>query len=224
MIKGVTLDFGDTLANGALDKVTFRKRLLNYLKSLGYSRDQNQIRKVRSQMLQKLERARSFNREIRLENLYPFLLLKLGLHPEREVLNHIHKLYVNSFNSEFIPGVEEVFEYLKGKYKLAVISNSISNVPRFFLERAGFEKYLEAIVISRDLGIRKPDPEIFNYTLAKLGIESEEAIHVGDSLEQDVKGARDVGMKTVWIKKDNEEMITKPDFIIHSIGELISIL
>ena len=224
MIKGVTLDFGDTLAKGAFDKVTFRKRLLNYLKSLGYSGDQDQIRKVRSQMLQKLERVRSFNREIRLENLYPFFLLKLGLHPEREVLNHIHKLYINSFNSEFIPGVEEVFEYLTEKYKLAVISNSISNVPRFFLERAGLEKYFEAIVISRDLGIRKPDPEIFNYTLVKLGIESEEAIHVGDSLEQDVKGAKDVGMKTVWIKKDNEEMITKPNYIIHSIGELISIL
>lgn len=224
MIRGVTFDFGGTLVQGAFDKGAFRSSLLDYIRSLGFSRGEDQVSKARSGMLERLRKARSLNREIRLEDLYQDMLFKLGLSPEREVIDYIHQLYIRSFKMELVPGVEEVFEVLNERYKLAVVSNAMSDAPMYAIKKFGLGRYLDAVVISRDLGIRKPNPEIFKFTLKELGIESNEAIHVGDSLEHDVQGARDAGMKTAWIKRDNEEVDTKPDYTIHSVRDLTSFL
>jgi len=100
----------------------------------------------------------------------------------------------------------------------------MSNVARRAIKRFNLEKYFEAIVISRDIGIRKPDPEIFNFTLNTLCIESYETIHVGDSLGDDVQGGKNTGVKTVWIKKMNEDTSDLPDYTIKSIKELTLLL
>jgi len=224
MIRGVTFDFGGTLALGDIDKEDFGNRLFEYVYSLGFSGGKAQLSKARNGMLERLMKARSHNREIRLEDLYQGMLFNLGLHPEIEIIDYIHQLYIRSFKVELIPGVKEVFDALNERYGLAVISNAISDVPRYAIKKFGLERYLDAIVISRDLGIRKPDSEIFKFTLRKLGIESHEAIHVGDSLESDVQGAKNAGMKTIWLKRSNEEMNVLPDYTIHSIRELTSLL
>ncbi len=224
LIRGVTLDFGGTLALGELNREDFRNELFEYVRSLGFSGRKHELDKAGKGMLERLMKARSRNREIRLEDLYQGMLFKLGLHPKREYLDYIHRLYINSFKVELIPRVEEVLKTLSGKYKLAVISNAMSDVPRYTIKRFGLEKYLDTVVISRDLGIRKPDPEIFKFTLVNLGVESLEAIHVGDSLESDVQGAKNAGMKAVWLKKSIKEMNTLPDYTIHSIKELTSLL
>ena len=224
MIKGITFDFGGTLSLGDLDKEAFKNALLEYLRSLGFSGNEARLSKARNGMLERLMKARNHNREIRLEDLYQGMLFKLGLHPEREVIDHIHQLYIRSFKVELVPGAEEVLEALNEKYSLAVISNAISNVPRYAIERFGLDRYLSTIVISRDLGIRKPDPGIFKFTLINLGIESNEAIHVGDSLEQDIQGAKDAGMKAVWIRRNGREIDIRPDYTINSIKELTSLL
>jgi len=224
MIRGVTFDFGGTLAQGAFDRDAFRNKFLDYLRSLGFSDREAQLNKARDRMLERLGRARSHDREIRLEDLYQDMLFELGLHPEREVIGHINQLYRDSFQTKMIEGVEEVLKVLSERYKLAVISNAMSDVPRCALKKSGLERYFVAVVISRDLGIRKPDPEIFNFALNRLDVENDEAIHVGDSLEHDVKGARNAGMKTVWLKNDNGVLDIEPDYTIHSIEELTSFL
>jgi HAD superfamily hydrolase (TIGR01509 family) len=224
LLKCVTLDFGGTLAHGELKKRLFNNRLFEYVKNLGYKGNKVQFNKARNRMLKKLEEARKINREIRLENLYPQLILELMLHPEKDVINNIHEIYIQSFTSLLPPNVPEILEYLKKKYKLAVISNSMSDVPRRFMNKTGIDKYFEVIVTSRDIGIRKPDPEIFNYVLESLEIESYEGIHIGDSLDYDVQGANNTGMKSMWIRNDYEELAIEPDFIINSIDELPSIL
>jgi len=205
-IKGVTFDFGETLALGDLDKEDFQNKLFLYLRNLGFSGRKSLLSKARNRMLGILMNVRRHNREMRLEDLYQGMLFELGLHPERETIDYIHQLYIQSFKVELIAGVEKILEFLRDKYNLAVISNAMSDVPRQAIKRFGLEKYLDSIVISRDLGIRKPDPEIFKFTLKNLGIESNEAIHIGDSLKYDVQGAKNAGMKTIWLKRNNEEM------------------
>ena len=223
-IKGVTFDFGGTLAGGDLDKQGLRSKLLEYFQSLGFSGGEARLSKARSGMLAGLMRARRQNREIRLEALYQGMLFKIGIHPEREIIDHIHQLYIRSFNVELVPGVKEVLEPLSEKYRLGVVSNAMSEVPRQALERSDLRKHFISITISRDIGIRKPDPEIFRYALSNMGIESHEAVHVGDSLEEDIKGAENAGMKTIWIADGDEEIAIQPDFTIHSLRELTSLL
>ena len=220
MIRGITFDFGGTIVTGGLQKDAFQQALLDYLNSLGYVGGEMELKTVMRRMLISLTRVRHQNREMRLEDLYTGVLCSFGIDPEREVLDHIHHLYTRFFKTEVISGVEQIFQILKVHFSLAIISNAMSDVPRYTLKKAGLDAYFKSIVLSRDLGVRKPDSEIFNFTLFNLGITNHDAIHVGDSMEQDVQGAQNAGMKAIWIMGEKANRHVKPDYIIKSIEEL----
>jgi HAD superfamily hydrolase (TIGR01549 family) len=219
-VKAITFDFGGTLASGEFDKENYKRALLDYVFRLGYSGGRAKLGKVRVAMLERLRKAQEKNRELRFEELYRGLLFDLGLHPTQERLDYIEQLYYRFFKIDLVPGIREMLTDLSGKYNLAIISNIISNASRLFLHKFDLEQYFGYIVLSRDLGIRKPDPEIFNFTLENLGVQSSEAVHVGDSLKYDVQGAKNAGMKTVWIKGEEEAIDIRPDFIISKVTEL----
>lgn len=222
-IKAITLDFGGTLANGELNKENYKRALLDYIFRLGYSGGRAKLGKARAAMLERLRKAHEKNRELRFEELYQGLLFDLGLHPNQERLDYIEQLYYRFFRIDLVPGLREMLVDLSGKYHLAIISNVTSNASRLVLKKFDLEQYFDQVVLSRDLGIRKPDPEIFNFTLENLGVKSSEAVHVGDCLEHDVQGAKNAGMKTVWIKRDNGTANVHPDFIISKVTELPSL-
>ncbi len=224
LIRAVIFDFGETLATGKLDAKSYRQQLLVYIHSLGYALGAKTLAKTLDGMLAVLMKARKQNRELTFEELYSRVLVKLGINPTAEALSHIHGLYAENFPVEPVPRVTKVLQTLHGRYKLAVISNAMSQLPRLALEKADLTKFFHLIVISRDLGIRKPDPKIFEYVLEKLGVKPEETIHVGDSMEQDVVGAKAAGIKTVWIKNREEPVIEEPDYTIRSITELPKII
>jgi putative hydrolase of the HAD superfamily len=101
--------------------------------------------------------------------------------------------------------------------KLAVVSNTAS--PQWLLEpvfeRQGLADRVDAILLSSEVGKRKPHPAIFEAALAALGVGSHEAIHVGDRLEADVVGAARVGIKTVqavWFRADDAPVDIEPDY------------
>ncbi len=221
MIKAVTFDFGETLATGKLDAETYREGLLNYLHSLGYEISEAALRGAIGGMLSKLKRMHAKNLELKFEEVYAGVLSKLGVPPREEFLDHVYQLYSVNFYSEIVPGAERVLRILHPKYKLAVISNATSNLCRRILRENSLEKLFQVVVISRDLGIRKPDPRIFHYTLERLRVKPDEAVHVGDSIEQDIIGAKRAGLKAVWIKDEKEEeTLGELDCIIHTITEL----
>lgn len=224
LIRAVIFDFGGTLATGELDAKSYRQQLLAYIHSLGHALSEKTLAKTLDGMLAVLMKARKQNRELTFEELYSRVLVKLGINPTEEVLSHIHGVYAENFTVEPVPGVTEVLQTLHGRYKLAVISNAMSQLPRLALKKAGLTKFFQLIIISRDLGIRKPDPKIFQHVLEKLGVKPEETIHVGDSMEQDVVGAKTAGIKTVWIKNKEELIIEEPDYTISSITELPKII
>jgi putative hydrolase of the HAD superfamily len=101
--------------------------------------------------------------------------------------------------------------------KLALVSNTAS--PEWLLEpileRQGIAERVDAIVLSSEVGKRKPHPAIFQRALGELGVESKEALFVGDRLEADVLGASRVGMKTVqavWFRADEGPENVEADY------------
>jgi putative hydrolase of the HAD superfamily len=224
LIKAVTFDFGETLATGKLDAEVYRKRLLDYIHSLGYAVGEVSLKKTIDGMLVKLRKKWEKNLELTFEELYASVLYKLGIATSEEILSHIYELYLQSFPSQVIHGTEEVLATLQGRYKLAVISNAISNFPRHTLSRYGLDRFFQVVVVSRDIGIRKPDPRIFEYALEKLRVKPRQAIHVGNSMKSDVIGAKRTGMKAVWIKRGEEQILEEPDYVINSITDLPRIL
>ena len=73
------------------------------------------------------------------------------------------------------------------------------------LERIGLAPLLDAVVSSAAIGAAKPDPSIFAYALALAGSEPGRALHVGDSLTEDVEGARGCGIEAVLLRRDGPD-------------------
>lgn len=118
---------------------------------------------------------------------------------------------------------------LRRHYRLAVVSNfDYSPTCLAILERAGIAPLFETIVISDEVGWRKPKPVIFETALDRMGgVRPAEALFVGDRADIDVLGARAVGMTAAWINRDAVELpkdIQAPDFEIRDLAELRAIL
>lgn len=91
---------------------------------------------------------------------------------------------------------------LKRRYRLGLVSNFYGNAA-ILCEEAGLGESLEVILDSNQIGVRKPDVEIFRTALFQLGLPPEEVIFVGDSYERDMIPSRELGMKTIWMKGPN---------------------
>jgi len=119
-------------------------------------------------------------------------------------------------------------EWARTRYRLAVISN-FDHAPtaRRLLEEHGIAGHFEQIVISAEEGVRKPHPEIFARTLARMGLSPREALFIGDSLAIDVAGAKGVGMDVAWVNRDGEALadrVPAPDYTVNRLIELREIL
>lgn len=127
--------------------------------------------------------------------------------------------YTRSF-----PESRETLEKLKNKYRIGLLTNGYPHMQRRKLELSGLEDLFEAVVVSGEHGIHKPDPAIFKIACDKMGVLPEEVIFVGDTFSTDIYGAVLSGMKTVFLHSDILHK-TKLDMpVIHSIEELPDIL
>jgi FMN phosphatase YigB (HAD superfamily) len=97
---------------------------------------------------------------------------------------------------------EAVLMALATDYRIGICSNfTHAETARLVLREASFERHLSSIVISEEVGIRKPRVEIFEAVVDSMGIKPEEILHVGDNLRADVEGAAAAGMRTVWLTR-----------------------
>jgi len=71
------------------------------------------------------------------------------------------------------------------------------------LQGLGLKRFLQFVLTSAEFGAEKPDPSIFQEAIARLGLTPERVFHVGDSLEDDVHGARSAGLQAVWLRRGN---------------------
>ncbi|MGH7878763.1 MAG: HAD family hydrolase, partial [Candidatus Binataceae bacterium] len=113
-------------------------------------------------------------------------------------------------------------------YRLGLLSNfDDAQCGREVLADTGVADLFEAVVISAEVGLRKPDPRIFEHLRAMLGVAPGDILFVGDTPRDDVLGASAAGMRTAWISKGAAsvpEGIPAPDFIIHDLAELPRVL
>jgi putative hydrolase of the HAD superfamily len=99
---------------------------------------------------------------------------------------------------ELYPEVREVLEELRPRYQLAALSDAQSAWALPEMRMVGIDSYFAPIVVSGDLGYRKPDPRIFALTLRRMRLRPEEVVFVGNDMYRDINGARQAGMRTVF--------------------------
>lgn len=125
------------------------------------------------------------------------------------------------------PEVEEVLKALQQHYQLALLTNGAADMQREKIAGSRLEPYLKTIVISGEVGIGKPDPQIFRRALAPLAVQPAQAVMVGDSLFRDISGAQQTGIKAIWINRcgmNEPEAAIIPDAQITSLAQLPAVL
>jgi len=122
----------------------------------------------------------------------------------------------------------ELLQGLSKHHRLAVVSNfDYTPTALHVLEREGVADLFETIVVSDEVGWRKPKPVIFELALRRLAIGPREALFVGDRADIDVVGAQGVGMASAWINREAASLpegMQPPEFEIRDLGELEGIL
>ncbi len=115
---------------------------------------------------------------------------------------------------------------LRPRYSMGVISNGSKEVQYRKLNALGLTKTFQRIVLSEELGIRKPDPHIFWKALESFDAGSEESLYIGDSYHADVYGAKKAGMRACWFNARNapKKGDIEPDFEIQSLYQLTKLL
>ena len=130
--------------------------------------------------------------------------LELGLALELEELRRITVASVAAWHAHtpLDPEAKSVLGELQGRYKLALISN-FDHPPHVhrLLDELALRPFFDAVVVSGDVGVKKPDPAIFTPALEQTGLVADEALFVGDSPEDDVAGARAAGLRPVLIRR-----------------------
>ena len=114
------------------------------------------------------------------------------------------------------PGSIRLLKKLCKKYQLASITNGNADV-----SRTSINEYFSFNVNAEDAGVAKPSPSIFHLALELCGVsDPSRAVHVGDSLREDIEGAHQAGMKTVWLDHEREGTKTVATAVVHDLAHV----
>lgn len=127
------------------------------------------------------------------------------------------------FKLQLYPGVADVLSQLRGQYPMAAVSDGQSAWAIPELHAMGILHYFKPVVVSGDLGFRKPDKRMFEAALTEMKLAPSEVLFIGNDMYRDIFGAHQLGIKTVFFKSnqgDQEKEGVAPDYIIYDFAEL----
>lgn len=126
-------------------------------------------------------------------------------------------------NRTAFPESKEVVEQLKRAYTVCIGSTTDTEPLMRDLNRSGI--VVDRVFTSEGLQVYKPQKAFYEKILAALSLQPEEVLFVGDSLNDDVSGPKQVGMKTCWVNRKGQEMPTPPpDYVVTDLTGLPVIL
>jgi putative hydrolase of the HAD superfamily len=129
-----------------------------------------------------------------------------------DLINHLAIVYIDNlpnYNMLF-EGTIEVLDYLSPKYEMHIITNGFEEIQTKKMENSGIKKYFDKIITSESVGVKKPNPKIFDYALQSANAKAEHSIMIGDNYEADVQGALNMSMRAIFC-----------NFEMQSVGENI---
>ena len=97
-----------------------------------------------------------------------------------------------------VAGAVAVLRRLRPHGAIAIVSNNITAEQTDKIAVCGIRDHVDALVVSEEAGVAKPDPAIFRVALARLGASAEQAVMIGDSWHADITGALAAGIRAVW--------------------------
>lgn len=223
-LKGVLIDFGYTLAYLDEENVRrYRQDLFSILKKYGYNKTLDDLvlvldRTYRSSTKGEIKDIREF---------WVVLLENLGTPKKPPLIQELTELRKHHMPTRFrlYDKVIQVLSDLKKKYKLALVSNCFVGLSDV-LNALNLTDFFDEIILSYEIGVRKPDRRIYLEALRRLKLGPEECVFISDAIS-DLEGAREVGLKTVLLHQgefttsEAKDPSFKPDFQCKQISEII---
>ncbi|MBM7572537.1 HAD family hydrolase [Aquibacillus albus] len=119
-----------------------------------------------------------------------------------------------------------ILDRLNDDYQLLLLTNGSPDLQHTKLKLTPkLKSYFDHVVISGDFGRGKPDPTIFEHALEKAGVNKDEVLMVGDNLMTDILGSNRVGIKNVWINRENKQINdVTPTYEIEDLHDLFPLL
>lgn len=127
----------------------------------------------------------------------------------------------SALHPDVLPAVRELSE----RYRIALVANQRALVVDS-LRRDGVADYVDDWAISESVGAAKPDPAIFWHALNQAGVSPQHAVHIGNRLDSDVRGAQQLGIRTIWLVRGEappdptSEQLGEPDVAVFSMAEV----
>lgn len=127
------------------------------------------------------------------------------------------------------PDARSCLECLSGKFKIGIIANQLPGTGER-LEQQGVLQFIDLVVASAEEGVAKPDRRIFEIALERSGCLPQNAVMIGDRIDNDILPANEIGMRTIWLRQgfgkywSISREIEKPDETVHNLTELCNLL
>ncbi|KAA1245698.1 YjjG family noncanonical pyrimidine nucleotidase [Aquimarina sp. RZ0] len=153
----------------------------------------------------------------RLIDAFDVFKVYLPLH----IIDSLSKDYISflPINNYLIDGARELLEYLIPKYQLHIITNGFKEVQDTKLINSRIKNFFKTVTDSEQVGVKKPNPAIFEHALEVSGADAGRSLMIGDNYEADIIGAESLGIKTICFNYHKEKL---PDESIQ-VSELMQI-
>ena len=157
----------------------------------------------------------------------------LGRRLKGDAVEEITRVYADSFLDYPPPAHKDAVDVLQNVQDMGLRVGLISNTGmtpgttfRTYLSNTGMLGYFDILTFSDEVKMSKPSREIFLLTLRSLKCVPGETVHVGDSIRNDVMGAKGCGLRTVWItgfseREDSSDPATEPDETVDGLGMVV---
>lgn len=240
-IQAVTLDLWQTLVIDTREWGRIRTRIriedsVEALNNAGENVTEDQVREAFRAGYRKCRATReqgmevTFPKQVRnfVEGISDGIMDRIDRETFAYILNRYSDAFYDSPPMIARGAPEALIELKQAGYRIGLISNTgmtPGRVFRAYLEEQGLVDFFDHMTFSDEVRMPKPFPAIFLHTFASMGCTPENTVHVGDHLRNDVVGASQVGMRTIWLRGfDDGAVEVEPTATIDSISELPSAL
>ena len=211
-LKGATFDIGGVLYSDDVFKRAIKQALIK----LGASVTDEKFEEVYEEHL------KSRGGSLRSKLCTVFLG---SLDRKSELLKVANDFWMFEPSDMYSDALTAVQSLKKLGLSIGIIANQPASI-RNSLIRDGFDKYFDFIGISDVIGLEKPNPDFFALAAKELKLNPNEIIHIGNRIDNDVKPAKSIGMKTIWVMRGEanpnptKEDLSLPDLAIPNLEKL----
>ena len=153
---------------------------------------------------------------------FPTILNDLAIE-DRVMADDMQREYIHVCPTKpyLIDGAYELLESVSGRYGLHIITNGFDEIQGVKLSSSGIGHFFEEVITSGVAGSQKPDKQMFDFALKRVGAKSEEALMIGDNPISDIEGAFLADIDQVFFNPDNQYCPILPTLEIKSLRELL---